>query len=407
MRTPSQAITDILGRIRPLKHKESVPLRRAAGRVLAEEVLSDVDLPPFEKSAMDVFAVRSGDFDPESDAAVTLRCRGESRAGGPFDGDVPPGSCVEIYTGAELPASCDAVVMVERSSRDEAEPEQVTLTDRVSAGLNVNHRGEVLRTGGAVYAPGRRLTAADLSVLAAVGCDPVPVFARPRVHVLTTGDELVPTTEKPGRGQIREGNTLYLAAACEQHGAEVLGAGIVRDDEDEMLARFGEALETADALITTGGVSMGKYDLVGKTFEALGVEPVLHKVAIKPGKPIWFGLRGDTPVFGLPGNPVSSLLGYEVFVRPALARMGGAGEEEQAERMRDGVWGGSATKPNCRQQNLPCLVEQDEKGRDLLRPLPWMGSADIVGASRSRALAVIDAETTVEAGQKIRYRPLD
>ncbi len=373
--------------------------------MLASDVLSDVDLPPFEKSAMDGFAVHSADFAGVAGARnpVELRVVGESRAGVPFEGSVARGSSVAIYTGAELPPDCDAVVMVEETER---RGERVSVSGNPRAGANVNHRSEILARGALALSAGRRLEPRDLAVLAAVGADPVSVHPRPRVSVLTTGDELVPASALPGRGQIREGNTLYLAAACEAAGCEVLEVGIVRDDPEVLLERLGRALEASDALITTGGVSVGKYDLVGAAFERLGVEPVLHKVAIKPGKPIWFGLRGRTPVFGLPGNPVSSLLGFEVFVRPALARLGGAGPDEQEERLRRGVWNGPPTESNTRQQNLPARVRQGDDGCDHLEPVRWLGSADIVGASRASAFAVVPPETVVETGESILYRPL-
>ena len=227
--------------------------------------------------------------------------------------------------------------MIERTRR---EGERVVFDRPVPRERHVSHTGEILARGGEIVTPPRRLTPTDLSVLASIGCDPVPVFPRLSVSVLTTGDELVPPTAKPGTGQIREGNTLFLAAACRNLGCDVRTAGIVPDEEAALEAAFRAALEEGDALITTGGVSVGKYDLVGATFERLGVEPVLHKVAIKPGKPIWFGMLGRKPVFGLPGNPVSSLLGFEVFVRPALARLAGAGPEEQRERLRRGRWRG-------------------------------------------------------------------
>jgi molybdopterin molybdotransferase len=400
MRTPAEAIADILGRIDPLPGKEHVSLAEADGRVLAGEVVSDVDLPPFEKSAMDGYAVHGADL---AEPGAELPCVGESRAGEPLDLEVPPGSCAAIYTGAELPRGCDTVVMVEET---EQEGDRVRFAAAARPGQHVSHRGEILLVGGSVAGPGRRISSADLSVLAAVGADPVEVFRRPRVSVLTTGDELVPASETPGRGQIREGNTLYLSAACSRAGCEVIEVGIVPDREDVLLERFERALSEGDAVVTTGGVSVGKYDLVGAAFERLGVEPVLHKVAVKPGKPIWFGLRGSVPVFGLPGNPVSSLLGFEVFVRPALSRLSGAGPEEQRARVRRGVWDGPPTRPNWRQQNLPALVTQGEDGRDHLAPTPWRGSADIVGASRATALAVVPPDTVVEPGEEIEYRPL-
>jgi molybdopterin molybdotransferase len=351
---------------------------------------------------MDGFAVHSRGFAGGTEP-LTLRRIGEARAGAPFRGAVQAGECVEIYTGAELPRDCDAVVMVERSR---SEGGRVTFEGGARPGQNVCHRGEDLRAGATVLERGRRLTAVDLAVLAAVGCDPVPVFPRPRVTLLTTGDELVPATAKPGPGQIREGNTLYLAARAAQAHAVVTNLGIVPDDEVVLEREFTRALETSDAVITTGGVSMGKYDFVGAVFERCAVEPVFHKVAIKPGKPLWFGMRGRVPVFALPGNPVSCLIGFEVFVRPALAKLEGAAEAEWAPPLRTGRWRGAATAPNPRQQNLPCRVRAGADGVDELEPLRWTSSADIVGITRAHALAVVEGDRVLQPGELVRYRPL-
>ncbi len=399
MLLPSDARRRILERIRPASEVEEVPLAEAAGRVLAREAVSDVDLPPFEKSMMDGFAVRASDFES---GPRELVCLGTSRAGVFFPGPVPAGSCVEIFTGAELPRDCDAVEMVERTRRD---GDRVRFERAVRPGQNVSHRSEILAHGRAVFSPGRRLSAADLSVLASIGLDPVTVFLRPRVSVLTTGDELVPAHEKPGPAQIREGNTLFLAAACERVGCRVRRQGIVPDEERALRAAFREALEHGDALLTSGGVSVGRYDLVGEAFEAIGVEPLLHKVAIKPGKPIWFGMHGAKPVFGLPGNPVSTLLGFEVFVRPALARMAGAGAEE-AERLRKGRWRGDRFRAADRQENLPARILHGADGIDECEPVPFRGSADIVAASLADALVVVPAESEIAAGELVEYRPL-
>jgi molybdopterin molybdotransferase len=405
MLTPAEARALVLERVqrRSLEEGiEEVPLAEAAGRVLARPAVSDVDVPPFEKSMMDGFALRAADL---AEPGQSLACVGESRAGAPFDGDLPPGACIEIYTGAELPAACDAVQMVELTRR---EGDRVVFVEAVASGRHVSHRAEILGEGRTVFEPRRRLTAADLSVLASIGLDPVPVVPRPRVSVLTTGDELVPPTERPGRGQIREGNTLYLAAAVGALGCSVRRAGIVRDDPEELEAAFREALDEGDALVTTGGVSVGKYDLVGTTFERIGVEPVLHKVAIKPGKPIWFGMLGPKPVFGLPGNPVSSLLGFEVFVRPALARLAGARAEEDAERVHVGRWQGREMRASGRQHNLPArvLATAGEDGVDLVEPVPFRGSADVVSASLADALVIVPAEGAIRNGDLVSYRPL-
>lgn len=400
MRTPEQAISQILEHAEPSCEVETVPLIEAAGRVLAREVVSDVDAPPFRKSAMDGYALRGDDL---AGGAAELEVVGESRAGHPFDASVPPGACVAISTGAEVPDDCDVVVMVERSER---EGPRVRLTDTPRAGQNICNRGEDLRVGQVVKRPGRRLTATDLSVLAAVGCEPVTVFRRPRVTLLTTGDELVPPTETPGPGQIREGNTLHLAALARRAGAEVDHAGLVRDDADELAARFAAALDASDVVVTTGGVSMGEYDLVAGAFQRCGVEEVFHKVAIKPGKPLWFGRRGSTLVFGLPGNPVSCLLDHEVFVRPALRRLEGQDEAACLEPLGRGRWNAEPPRTNPRQQNLPVTVERGEDGGDVLTPIEWSGSADIVGLSTCTAMAVVPAGGTVRTGDLVDYRRL-
>ncbi len=402
LRTPTQAIADILEAVPTGASEQRVTLAQARGRILARDAVSDVDLPPFEKTAMDGFAVRAADF-AGGPGPRTLRVIGESKAGAGWDGAVPPGACVEIYTGAELPRDCDAVVMVERSRRT---GDSVVLDDAPKPGQHVCHRGEDLAVGEVALKAGRRLTPIDLSVLAAVGVDPVPVRPRVRLGLVTTGDELVPASRRPGRGQIREGNTLYLAAAAELSGAEVVNLGIVPDDLEVLVARFEELFATCDAVMTTGGVSMGRYDLVGAAFERCGVTPILHKIAIKPGKPLWFGMRGRVPVFGLPGNPVSCLVGFEVFVRPALAKLEGADPSEWRERLRLGRWMGKATKDNPRQQNLPVRIEPGADGVDELWPLEWTSSADIVELTRAQGLAVAEAGEVLTPARIVRFRPL-
>lgn len=405
MRTPSEAIADIVGRVSALGASERVALADVAGRCLAEPYASDVDLPPFEKSMMDGYALRASDA-----GADALACVGESRAGAAFARPVPKGTCVEIYTGAELPADCDSVVMIEHTTRD---ADRVRVPAQVRPGQNVAHKAEVLAIGRTVFAPPRRLSPVDLAVLAAIGVARPLVFRRPRVAVLTTGDELVPVDARPGPGQIREGNTRFLAAALAACGAELTEVGIVRDDSTELRARFAAALVRSDVLVTTGGVSMGKYDLVGAALESLGVVPVLHKVAVKPGKPIWFGLAPDParpgvgkPVLGLPGNPVSSLLGFELFVRPVLAVLEGAPSAERVERTALGRWMGAPPKPDDRQNNVPVALRAGTDGVAELHPLAYKGSADIVALTDAHAFAVFEPGASAATGALVRYRPL-
>lgn len=399
MRTPEEAVSIILERAASAREREAVPLAEAAGRVLAREVRSDLDLPPFEKSAMDGYAVRSAEVSGES----RLRRIGESRAGEPWTAAVGPGECVAIYTGGALPPDCDAVVMIEKTRRED---DQVVLTDDPTPGQHVCHRGEDIREGECVLSPGRRLAARDLSLLASVGCDPVQVWRRPRVSILTTGDELVPPSEKPGPGQIREGNTLHLAAMARAAGAVVRVAGVVPDDPLSLREAFAAALEKGDVLISTGGVSMGEYDFVGAALKDCGVEEVFHKVSIKPGKPVWFGALHDKLVFGLPGNPVSCLVGHEVFVRPALSKLGGAEASEWAPRITRARWMGDPPRAIDRQQNLAVELAPGPDGVLEARPVRWKGSADLVGLSRAEALAIVPANATLATGALVDLRPL-
>jgi molybdopterin molybdotransferase len=292
--------------------------------------------------------------------------------------------------------------MVEKTRR---EGDRVWIEDDPRERQNICAKGEDLSVGKVVYEPGRRLRPVDLSVLAAVGCDPVPVFRRPRVSILTTGDELIAPGEVPGPGQIREGNTLHLAAMATDAGAEVVAVGLIADDLDTLAGAFEEALGGCDALITTGGVSMGKYDLVGAALERVGVEQLFHKIAIKPGKPVWFGRRGEALVFGLPGNPVSCLVTHEIFVRPALARIGGC-EDEVGERLAHGIWRGADPRTNPRQQNLPVRVEQADDGTTELRSVEWHSSADVVALTTAQGLMVIPPNEQVRTGDLVRYRPM-
>lgn len=400
MRTPAEALSEILERIRPLERRTEVPLLDAVGRVLASTLRSDLDLPPFDKSAVDGFAVRAADWAGADSGSVELTLAGESKAGEPWTRPVAAGSCVAIYTGAQLPPGADAVVMVEHSRRD---GDRVRLDERPTARAHICNKGQDLRRGAVVAEPGRRLRAADLALLASIGCDPVPVFDAPRAAVWTTGDELVAVNAMPGPGQIRESNTQALAALCRAAGARVVHQGVVADDPAALRATFAEALTSCDLLVTTGGVSMGRYDLVGDALAACGVVPVFHKVAIKPGKPLWFGLAGQVPVFALPGNPVSCWVNHAVFVAPALARMGG--ERIEPRPARRGRWLGGSIAPNPREQHLPVRLSAGDDGVERLEPVRWNGSADVVGISQADGLAIVPIGAAVAAGDLLHYRP--
>ncbi|HEV2415215.1 MAG TPA: gephyrin-like molybdotransferase Glp [Candidatus Dormibacteraeota bacterium] len=293
---------------------ERVTLREAFGRVLAEDLIGDAPLPPFPSSAVDGYALRA------ADAGKTLRVLGESAAGRPFDGSVSPGTAARILTGGALPDGADVVVMVEDVRVTD---QTVTVPDGLKPGTNFHKVGADLRAGDRILTAGSELGAAEIGVAAATGHATVPVRRRPRIALMSTGDELVEVGAKAGPGQIPDSNRWALLAALREAGGDVQVLGIAPDQPDPLRRVVVEALRDADALVTSGGVSVGTHDLVKPLLESLGTVYV-GRVKLKPGKPFTFAtLPGDKVAFGLPGFPVSSLVTFEVFVRPALRKMQG------------------------------------------------------------------------------------
>jgi molybdopterin molybdotransferase len=310
----SEARDAVAAAVSPLG-SERVGVAAALGRVLAERVVAAGDVPPFANAAMDGFAVRSGP------AGRRLRVTGESRAGAPARIEVGDGEAVRISTGAMLPAGADAVLQIELVDVD---GDQVTLGDDVAPGRNLRHPGEDMRAGTPVLEPGTRLGAAELGVAVTAGAGDLAVGRRPRVAVVATGDELVAPGSPLAPGQIHDSNAISLAALAREAGAEVgdtLNAGDTREATERTLAA---ALEHADVLVVSGGVSVGPHDHVKPALEALGVEQRFWRVALRPGKPTWFGTREGKLVFGLPGNPVSAMVTFHLFARPALLALQGA-----------------------------------------------------------------------------------
>jgi molybdopterin molybdotransferase len=311
--TLEEAQERVLARARPLP-AEPVPIGEAGGRVVAEDVRAQVDLPPFASSAMDGFAVRSADL------PGVLPIAGESAAGKPFAGRLEPGTAVVISTGAVVPEDADCVVPVEDVAK---EANTVEISGAVPVGANVRSRAGDVAAGEVVLSVGTRLTPARIAAAAAAGVATMSCGRVPRVAVLATGSELVAPGGPLGPGEIYEANGFMLASALETAGAAVSTQPAAADDEGALRTALERGLG-ADVLVTSGGVSVGEHDLVRAVERELGVEEVFWRVSIKPGKPISFGVRGETLVFGLPGNPVSTLVGCELFVKPALRTLQGA-----------------------------------------------------------------------------------
>jgi molybdopterin molybdotransferase len=295
---------------------EAVSLLDVVGRVLAEDIRAPWDMPRWNNSAMDGFAVRAEDCV----SGQPLTVDGYLPAGSSASGvTVRLGTAARIMTGAPAPAGCDAIVPIEETEEDEG---KIIITGEVRKGDHLRVRGEDVQQQELVIAAGTILRPAEINMLASFGYQTVSVFRRPKVAILSTGDELVEPGEEIGPGQIINSNDYSLAAAVREVGGEPLLLGIARDDRESLAEKITEGL-IADVLITTAGVSMGDLDLVCEVLQSLGVERQFWKVDIKPGRPTAFGLKNGKPVFSLPGNPVSSMITFEEFVRPALLKMMG------------------------------------------------------------------------------------
>ncbi len=314
----------VLAATRPLP-PETVALADALDRVLAAPVAAAHDVPRFVNSAMDGFALRAGP------AGRTLRIVGESRAGTPAAVVLGSGEAVRISTGAVVPEGADAVIMVERTREEDGE---VSVEAPTTEGQNLRHPGEDMRAGTVVLTPGLRIGPAELGVAANAGVATLRCVRRPRVVVLATGDELVAPGGPLGPGQVHDSNALTLAALARRAGAEVVHAGEVPDTPQATEAAVRAALTMADVVICSGGVSVGPHDHVKPALLAAGVEERFWRVALRPGKPTWFGARQRQLAFGLPGNPVSAMVTFLLFARPALLALQGSDPGTPRERKR-------------------------------------------------------------------------
>lgn len=389
-----EALARILDRAGPLPG-ETVRTDQATGRVLAEAAAARVDLPPFDSSAMDGFALRASDAPGELPVAFRVA------AGSPAPGPLPDGAAAGIATGGAVPDGADAVVPIELVDDRGA---SVVIHEPIAAGQHIRPRSGDVRKGATVLERGTRLRAAQIGSLAAVGAGEVVCSAQPRVAVLATGSELRAPGNELGPGQIYESNRAMIAAVLRRAGAEVEVLPIVADDPDAHRAAIGRGLE-ADVLVTSGGVSMGELDLVRRTEAELGVEEVFWGVAIKPGKPLSFGARGDTLVFGLPGNPVSSLVGALVFVTPALlARQGAARPLPRYDIGTAGV----ALRSNPQRDEFVRAVRAEEATGTSLTPIRGQESHMIARAAAADALVHVPRGVgEIPAGAPVRFLSLD
>jgi molybdopterin molybdotransferase len=391
--TIENALARILERAAPLP-AEPVSLTEAAGRVLAEPAVALVDLPPFDSSAMDGFAVRA------AETPGTLPIAFRIAAGRPSSGPLPAGSAAGIATGGAVPEGADAVVPVERTAERDSEVEIGAAAD---LGAHIRPRGGDVRAGEPVVAARIRLGAAQIGALAAAGRAEVLCARRPRVSVLATGSELRSPGEPLGPGEIFESNRAMIAAVLASTGAAMDVLPVIGDEEDLHRAALARGL-AGDVLVTSGGVSVGPHDLVRRIEAELGVEEVFWGVAVKPGKPLSFGVRNGTLVFGLPGNPVSSLVGALLFVRPALLALQGV--DEPAPEYQNGTTA-SALRRNARRDEFVRARRKAQGGDVLLEPVSGQESHMIVRAASADALVHVPrGEGEIAVGERVRYLAL-
>jgi molybdopterin molybdotransferase len=375
----------VLAHVRPLA-AEQVPLEGALGRVLAEDVSAGLSVPPFDSSAMDGFAVVAG-------PAAELPIAGEARAGHPFQQPVQAGTAVRISTGAMVPAGADAVVPVE----DTEETGEGVGVPAVAPGTNVRRAGEDVREGELLLSAGARLGPADLGVAASVGRATLACAARPRVALVVTGDELVRPGEELAPGQIYSSNAYALAAQVQRTGAELVASLSASDTAAATRAALERALAGADVVCVSGGVSVGRHDHVRGAMQELGVEERFWGVSLKPGKPTWFGVRDATLAFGLPGNPVSAMVTFQLFVRPALAALQGA--DPDALRV-EAALGEAVARNTRRDQAVRVRLEAGEGARAV--PTGPQGSHVLTSMLGADGLALIPAGTgELAAGEHV------
>jgi molybdopterin molybdotransferase len=379
------------------RQSETVSLLSSLGRVLAEPVAADRDFPPFSRATRDGYAVRAADL---QNIPAKLRVVGEIRAGGSFSGSVKAGQAVEIMTGAAVPEGADAVVMVEHTS---AAANEVEIRRGVGSGENVVRAGAEARAGDVLLQRGTRIRPAQIALLAAVGKANLSVYRKPQVAVLSTGDELVDVSERPGQNQIRNSNSYSLCAQVTQAGGEPLQLPVAPDEEPKLTTLIEAGLDKANLLLLSGGVSMGKFDLVEQVLSKLGAQFFFTGALIQPGRPIVFGeIRKNShliPFFGLPGNPVSVMTTFDLFVRPVLEALAGAAPSRTpavAARLKKPL----KTKTGLT-RFLPAILEGGLYDPEV-EVVPWKGSGDLFAASKANCYLVLSPDReTIEAGDMV------
>ena len=393
------ALARILEEVTPVSGTETIPLPEALGRVLGADVVSQIDVPAHTNSAMDGYALRGADLLPDTD--IRLEVIGVAAAGRPFDGVVAAGQCVRIMTGAPLPEGADTVVMQERVTRTAG---TAIVAAGQTPGQHVRQAGEDIAAGEVALAAGVLLMPAELGMLASVGVTDVNARRRPRVAFFSTGDELRSVGEPLEKGQIYDSNRYTIHGMLTRIGVETIDMGLVRDEPADVEDAFTRAAEQADAVVTSGGVSVGDADYVQATLEKMG-SVGFWKVAIKPGRPIAFGRIGDALFFGLPGNPVSAMVTFYQLVQPALRKMAGLPDFGPALTVTAVAAEALRKKPGRREFQRGVLT-RDAEGRLCVKRAGHQGSGVLSSMNAANCFIVLPEDSgPVSAGDEVTVQP--
>ena len=396
----SDALQRIHSTLTPITGFERCALRDAHRRIVAEAVTSPLNVPPYVNSAMDGYALFSGDIPAAGE--VTLKVFGSSFAGTPFEGTLPPGSALRIMTGAKVPEGADVVVMQELAQRD---GEMVTIGSGHRSGENIRHIGEDIAQGGVVLTPGQKIRAPELGLLSSLGVAEVTVRRRLRVASFSTGDEICSIGEQPREGQIFDSNRFSLFGMLKDMNVEHIDMGVIRDDPQAISEAFQSASEIADVLITSGGVSVGEADFVKQTLDRLG-QVDFWKISMKPGKPLAFGTVNDTVFFGLPGNPVAVMATFYQIVQPSLRYLAG---EKSTMPLRVRVRAADKLKKRPGRQDFQRgILRADEQGELRVHTTGNQGSHVLSSMSQANCFIVLPAESgAIEPGDWVEVEPYE
>ena len=394
----NEAIDRMTGSVKKVQETEVVAIRDALNRVLAKEVISTINVPPYANSAMDGYAFHSVDLPSSGENTLTLV--GKSFAGIPFEGEVKPGECVRIMTGAQIAKGTDTVIMQEQVQADE---DAITIKSGHCKNENVRHIGEDIKEGDVVLTTGQHLTPAELGVLASLGVAEIMVYKKVRVAFFSTGDELRNVDETLEEGQIYDSNRYTIFAMLTNLGVELIDMGIIPDDRQAIESAFIQASEQADAIMTSGGVSVGEADFVKETLDKLG-KVDFWKIAMKPGKPLAFGFVNEAVFFGLPGNPVSVMATFYQFALPTLKTM--MGHNVTSAPVVKVACNSNLRKAPGRTDFQRGILQTNEKGELIVESIGMQASHVLSGMSKANCFIILPQDWgNVDAGTLVDVQP--